>query len=185
LNNHLKQPHAHNAVVVIGLPLLQDASLETADAQKIQQSLSHLASVDDSGWTAIPLEHDFASFREMLRRQQESAAEGKRMFSEQGMPVYFLSHMSGRDIYDTWKALTAGHGLHVRMALGSKEEQDTQLERASTCKGTVLDATAVLTFRMLGFLSILPQIFQRVVVSYPTYENFRNFTWTRLKLFSS
>ena len=165
---------AHRAVVSVGLALTGDASLETEDTQKIQQSLNHLASVDNSGWTAIPFEPDFSALREMLRSQQEAAAEGKRMFSEQGLPVYFLSHMSGRDIYDTWKALTAGQGLHVNMALGSKEEQDTQLERASNSDGVVLDATALLTFRMLGLLGNLPQIFKRVVVSYPTYEYFRD-----------
>lgn len=166
--------NAHRAVLAVGLGFEGDSSLETGDAQKIILSLNYLTSVDNSGLTAIPFEPDFAYLREVLRSQQVAAADGKRMFLEQGLPVYFLSHMSGLDIYDTWKVLTAGHGFHVIMALGSKEEQDTQLERASTCEGVVLDATALLTLRMLGLLSILPQIFKRVVVSYPTFEYFRN-----------
>jgi len=164
----------HRAVISVGLSFPADTKLEDADVQKIQRSVTYLAAVANSGFTAIPHEPDFSTIREMLRNQQDAAMEGHRMFNEQGFPVYALSHMSGRDLYDTWKALTSGQGSRVKMALGTREEQMAQRELSNRCSGVVLEATALLTFRMLGLLEFLPRIFNHVVVSYPTFEYFRD-----------
>ena len=165
---------AHRAVISVGLSFPPDTKLEEADVQRIQLSVTYLASVANSGLTAIPDEPDFSTFRQMLRNQQDAAREGHRMFNDQGLPLYALSHMSGRDLYDTWKALTSGQGSRVKMAFGSREEQMAQREIASCCSGVVLEATSLLTFRMLGLLDFLPRIFNRVIVSYPTFEYFRD-----------
>lgn len=164
--------NCHRAIVHVSLCLPETARIERPIRRQIRKSIASLTREDGSGVTAMPLEPDFAALKKMLQAQQRAASEGQRLFSERGLPIYVLTHMAGRDIHSVWRGLVGGNGLRVNMALGSEQEQASQQKLAGSCKGVVLDATALLTFRHLGLLEKLPEIFGRVVVSFPVYEQF-------------
>lgn len=175
LANGADRINCHRSIVHVSLCLPETARIERPIRRQIHKSITSLTREEGTGVTAMPLEPDFAALKKMLQAQQRAASEGQRLFSERGLPIYVLTHMAGRDIHSVWRALVAGNGLRVNMALGSKQEQTSQEKLAASCEGVVLDATALLTFQHLGLLKKLPEIFGRVVVSFPVYEQFLGF----------
>jgi len=169
---HLLQ--AHRTVMSVAFSLPENFKVSRSDRRKIRKSLLHMVSVEGSGLVEIPMDHDFGEIRKILRLQEDAAKEGHRMFSEKGFPVYVLAKLSGHDLYDIWRTLTSGQGFRVNMAEGSREEQDSQFQRALDCDGIVVDATALFTFHSLGLLDVLPIIFRKIVVSFPTFEYLRD-----------
>lgn len=162
----------HLAIVHASLCLRDPARINRPLRTQIKKSHATLLRQKGSGFDSLPIEPDFAALRKMLHAQQKAASEGQRLFSEQGLPIYVLTYMAGRDIESVWRCLVGGNGLRVNMAQGSQDDQRMQHELAFGCPGVVLDATAILSFRHLGLLDRLPQMFGRVVVSFPLYEQF-------------
>jgi tetratricopeptide (TPR) repeat protein len=162
----------HLAIVHASLCLPETSKIERPLRRQIKKSYATLARQEGSGFSMVPVDPDFAALKKMLQAQQKAASEGQRLFSEQGLPIYVLTYMAGRDIESVWRGLVGGNGLRVNMANGFEEDQRKQHELAFKCSGVVLDATALLTFCHLNLLKKLPEIFDRVVVTFPLYEKF-------------
>ncbi len=163
---------ANRTLVAAGFSLPPDLKIDEESTKAFRASLAFLDEMKDPSIKAVELGDNFEGLKVMLRAQQDSATEGIEQYKK-GLPIYCLSHMAGRDVYDIWRGLRQGGEPTVRVSLGTAEEQQRERAIATSAKGVVLDATAILTLALLGKLSLPGKIYDKVIVPYPTFEQLR------------
>lgn len=103
-------------------------------------------------------ENPLASIRETLIKHSERVKMAIQFYKEQRLPLAIFSRFIGRDLYETWIAVTSDPRLPLQTALGSREEVAEFSRLLSAASGFVIDPIALFTFGSLGLLDTLTML---------------------------
>src|SRR5262249_7878992 len=144
----------HRAVVRSALFAPDSPKLSEEEKKIVQGSLAHLSGQQELGLKSIDFSHDLSNLREILRQASETVEKAEKLFSNQGLPMTFLSQVLGRSPFQIWAGLTAHQQLVVPMANGSAEEQQREAKLAREAHEIVVEISALFTLRMLNMLHV-------------------------------
>jgi tetratricopeptide (TPR) repeat protein len=107
---------------------------------------------------------DFSNIKRELDKNAKAVAEVLEYSSQNPMPLQFLASDLGVKMFEGWRAFTADSERGVRMCIGTKEEQESQLCATDLCRTMSVDLVALFTLQGLGKLGLLNRLFDKVFI---------------------
>jgi tetratricopeptide (TPR) repeat protein len=111
---------------------------------------------------SIPIEEDFRTLKELLRKKSEQVQNVEAAFKNNALPIGFFAQAIGRSEFETWSSLLHRDRPPLRFQIGFVEDQQRQFDLARDSQALVIDLIALFTLQSLKLLHHLPKLFSKV-----------------------
>ena len=153
---------SHTALVRAGFACPSDFQITDEDRDAHFRSLTFLQQHESRIVQTVPIEPDFRSLAEMLKKRSEGVRKFEDFFQRQKLPLGLFAKGVGCSAFTLWASLLSHSRIPLRMAWGTAEEQESELRSAESTDSISLDVLAMFTMQHLNLLHLLPKFFRRI-----------------------
>ncbi|MEE9368269.1 MAG: SIR2 family protein [Pontiella sp.] len=136
----------------------------------ISQAFPFLANHSDSPFISIPADDGCNALLSFLQEQSDQAGRICSKYEVGETPLCVTAKMLGRSLMDVYDACRDGQLGGLRMADGTYQEQDHELDIAQNASLVTLDLSALLSLQLVGCLDIIRGVFPEAQVPWPIRE---------------
>jgi tetratricopeptide (TPR) repeat protein len=154
----------HTALVKAAFSCPPDIKLKQKHLDAHFRSLAFLQDSKVGVLQAIPFEPDLHTFLGMVKNRAEEIKQFEEHFTNNPLPIGIFANRIGRSLFESWVALMQHGKLKIRVALGTTEEQQSEIASAMQSQAIAIDLIALLTLHHLKLLALLPRMFSRIFV---------------------
>lgn len=149
---------------------LGESDLTPDEWVEAQGIIAQLGSIADSGVELIPITPEFERIIALVKERGESANQLLQYYRERKLPIHSLSTVLAEPFIRVWNEMGSGRLSQIWMAIGTQQEQESEVKTVGATDAICIDITALLTLQMLGLLSVIPKLFAKAYVPYGVIE---------------
>ncbi|MHA1756479.1 MAG: tetratricopeptide repeat protein, partial [Promethearchaeota archaeon] len=114
-----------------------------------------------------------AEIKKLLDTKSNRIEEVERIYNRDRLPIGFFAHSVGKDIITTWSFITSHKMLKLWISSGEISEYQKEMDIADKSTSIIIDIVALLTFKALNILNLLPNVFNEIFICQSILDEFQ------------